>query len=374
VFLAWPTERLLMRCSPSPGRSCADPARPEEPAHSAVRAGVLPAICGYALNHDIRNIRLAVRTMPRRQPRSDLGLRQLRVFRHGGDVVDSGDVTGILIAATRARCCHSPRFGADAASGRPTALQIPSTATTPTGHRRGGYAVGLMAVSARYSAGALGRRLDRALTLGPASRNTPSCAARFPRAGAHRLHRDAHGGRVPRALGGAREGGRHDGADPHGADRGPGLRPGKTAPYFFISLASAVGVIGVSMLLFDLPVRGSWLALLGCVSLFLVGALAFGLLISTIAPSQQVAFQIALLTSFLPTLMLSGFIFPISSMPTFLQVITHVVPARYFLVILRGLLLKGVELRLLWTDVASLTVFSLVVLALASIRLKREWA
>ena len=90
---------------------------------------------------------------------------------------------------------------------------------------------------------------------------------------------------------------------------------GKTAPYFVISLLSAMGVVGVSMLLFDLPVRGSWLALLGCVSLFLVGALAFGVLISTIAPSQQVAFQIALLTSFLPTLMLSGFIFPISSMP-----------------------------------------------------------
>ena len=103
-----------------------------------------------------------------------------------------------------------------------------------------------------------------------------------------------------------------------------------------------MGIVGVSMLLFDLPMRGSWLALLGCVSLFLVGALAFGVLISTIAPSQQVAFQIALLTSFLPTLMLSGFIFPISSMPVFLQAVTYVVPARYFLVILRGLLLKGV--------------------------------
>ena len=91
-----------------------------------------------------------------------------------------------------------------------------------------------------------------------------------------------------------------------------------------------------------------------CVSLFLVGALAFGVLISTIADSQQVAFQIALLTSFLPTLMLSGFIFPISSMPVFLQAITHLVPARYFLVILRGLLLKGVGVGLLWVDILSL--------------------
>jgi ABC-2 type transport system permease protein len=154
----------------------------------------------------------------------------------------------------------------------------------------------------------------------------------------------------------------------------PAYVVGKTAPYFVVSLLSAMGIVGVSMLLFDLPVRGSWLALVGCVSLFLTGALAFGVLISTIAPSQQVAFQIALLTSFLPTLMLSGFIFPISSMPVFLQTLTYVVPARFLLVILRGLLLKGVELRVLWVDVASLALFSLIVLALASIRLKREWA
>ena len=149
---------------------------------------------------------------------------------------------------------------------------------------------------------------------------------------------------------------------------------GKTLPYFCISTVSALGVLFASMVLFDLPVRGSWVALIGCVSLFLVGALAFGVLISTIADSQQVAFQIALLTSFLPTLMLSGFIFPISSMPVFLQAVTHLVPARYFLVILRGLLLKGVPVGLLWVDILSLAAFSLAVLALASLRLKREWA
>ena len=98
---------------------------------------------------------------------------------------------------------------------------------------------------------------------------------------------------------------------------------GKTVPYFVISLASAMGVVAVSMALFDLPMRGSWLLLVGSVSLFLVGALALGLLISTIAESQQVAFQMALLSSFLPTLMLSGFIFPISSMPAFLQAVTQ---------------------------------------------------
>jgi ABC-2 type transport system permease protein len=149
---------------------------------------------------------------------------------------------------------------------------------------------------------------------------------------------------------------------------------GKTAPYFVISLASSVGVVAVSMLLFDLPVRGSWALLVGSVSLFLVGALAAGLLISTVAESQQVAFQLALLSSFLPTLMLSGFIFPISSMPVFLQYVTRVVPARYFLTVLRGVLLKGVGIETVWRDLAALAVVAAVLLTLSSVRLRRQWA
>ena len=149
---------------------------------------------------------------------------------------------------------------------------------------------------------------------------------------------------------------------------------GKTVPYFVISLASAMGVVAVSMALFDLPMRGSWLLLVGSVSVFLVGALAMGLLISTVAESQQVAFQLALFSSFLPTLMLSGFIFPISSMPAFLQGVTRVVPARYFLTVLRGVLLKGIGADMLWRELAALAVIAIVLLGLASARLKRQWA
>ena len=149
---------------------------------------------------------------------------------------------------------------------------------------------------------------------------------------------------------------------------------GKTVPYFCISMVSAMSIVALAMVLFGLPMRGSWLMLLLAVSLFLVGALGFGLLISTLAETQQVAFQIALLTSYLPTLMLSGFIFPISSMPVFLQVITHVVPARYFLVALRGIVLKGVGPEVFWRELAALVVFAAVIIGLASLRLKREWA
>jgi ABC-2 type transport system permease protein len=147
---------------------------------------------------------------------------------------------------------------------------------------------------------------------------------------------------------------------------------GKSIPYFLISLASAALIIFAAMLLFGLPMRGNWLALLLALSLFIAGALGTGLLISTIADNQQVAFQAAMLSSFLPTLILSGFIFPISSMPRALQLVTLIVPARYFLIALRGIVLKGTVLTLLWQQMIALSIYAIVMLALASIRLARE--
>ena len=149
---------------------------------------------------------------------------------------------------------------------------------------------------------------------------------------------------------------------------------GKTIPYFLLSLASAMGVVLVAMALFGLPMRGSWLLLIFALSLFLVGALGLGLLISSVAETQQVAFQLALLASFLPTLMLSGFIFPIASMPAVLRGITYAVPARYFLTALRDIVLKGVGLGVVWLDLLALSIFATLVLALASVRLRRQWS
>ncbi|MCC7417137.1 MAG: ABC transporter permease [Acidobacteria bacterium] len=148
---------------------------------------------------------------------------------------------------------------------------------------------------------------------------------------------------------------------------------GKSIPYFAVSLASALGIIGTAMLLFDLPMRGSWAALLLALSLFLIGALALGLFISSIADSQQVAFQMALLASFLPTLILSGFIFPIASMPAWLQAVTWLVPARYFLVALRGIVLKGAGIGTFWTELAALAAYAAIMVILASVRLRRQW-
>jgi ABC-2 type transport system permease protein len=149
---------------------------------------------------------------------------------------------------------------------------------------------------------------------------------------------------------------------------------GKSLPYFAVSMTAAVGVVLASMVLFDLPVRGPWWLLLLAMGLYLFGALAMGLFISTIAETQQVAFQVALLSSFLPTMLLSGFIFPIASMPTALQIVTHIVPARYFLVALRAVLLKGSGFWAVADSLGALVLFAVIVTSLAAIRLRREWA
>jgi ABC-2 type transport system permease protein len=149
---------------------------------------------------------------------------------------------------------------------------------------------------------------------------------------------------------------------------------GKTMPYLVISFGSALTVIIGAMALFDLPMNGSWLLLCGAIGLFLVGAQAQGLFISTVANTQQVAFQLALLSSLLPTMILSGFIFPISSMPAVIQAITHIVPARYFLVALRSIVLKGADITAFWQELAALALFATIAMGLASLRLRREWS
>ncbi len=148
---------------------------------------------------------------------------------------------------------------------------------------------------------------------------------------------------------------------------------GKTVPYSVIAFVSAVLIILVSMVLFDLPQRGPWWLLCLSIAIFLVGAQGQGLLISTVASNQQVAFQLALLSSFLPTFILSGFIFPITSMPDAVQVVTHIVPARYFIAALRAVVLKGAGLEVVWQDLAALTAFATAMLGLAALRLTREW-
>ena len=147
---------------------------------------------------------------------------------------------------------------------------------------------------------------------------------------------------------------------------------GKTLPYLVLSQASALLVVLAAMGLFGLPMRGDWATLGLVVFLFLAGALGTGLLVSTVAPTQQVAFQMSMLIAFLPTFMLSGFIFPVSSMPIVLQYVTTVVPAKYFLVALRGVVLKGLGPFALVAPMAAMAAYASVVLGLSAARLARR--
>lgn len=150
------------------------------------------------------------------------------------------------------------------------------------------------------------------------------------------------------------------------------LLAGKTLPYLAIASAAAAGALALAWALFDVPVRGS-LAWLGAVTvLYLAGGLSWGVLVSTLVETQQVAFQLGLLSSLLPTMLLSGFIFPISSMPTALQWVSHAVPARYFLVALRAIVLKGAGPEMWWQQVVGLVVYAALVGSLATVRTVRS--
>lgn len=147
---------------------------------------------------------------------------------------------------------------------------------------------------------------------------------------------------------------------------------GKTIPYLLVASISATLSLSIAHLLFDVPIRGSIASLALVTLLFLAGGLGWGILVSTLAETQQVAFQLGLITSMLPTMLLSGFIFPISSMPKPLQLVTALIPARYYLVALRSIVLKGGGIVDWWPQLVALALFATIVLALGTARLVRS--
>lgn len=142
---------------------------------------------------------------------------------------------------------------------------------------------------------------------------------------------------------------------------------GKVLPYIFLAFLNAAIIVGVGIFLFDVPFRGSLLLLVGLTLLYIITALSLGLMISTRAETQQVAMMAALFATLMPTIMLSGLIFPIASMPVPLQYVTRLIPARYYLLIVRGVMLKGSSFWQLLSPALSLVAMSLVLL-LASVR------
>ncbi len=154
--------------------------------------------------------------------------------------------------------------------------------------------------------------------------------------------------------------------------RGPALMLGKLAPYILVGIVQVGSVTLLSRFLFGVPIRGSLGLLAIATLLYLVGAMAMGLLFSAALKSQQVAMQISFVATILPSMILSGFIFPIKNMPWFLQYISYAVPARYYLRLIRGLFLKGVGMEVLWPDMLAMVIFAFVVMAAATSRFRRS--
>jgi len=146
---------------------------------------------------------------------------------------------------------------------------------------------------------------------------------------------------------------------------GPELIVGKLVPYFCIGVFDLALCVLVGRYVFEVPLRGNLALLLGLSLIFLVVALSLGMLISILGKSQFVASQFAMVATLLPAFLLSGFVFPIENMPGLLQMVTHVIPARYFVTILRGIYLKGVGPAVLWSEALLLALFGIAFLALA---------
>lgn len=146
---------------------------------------------------------------------------------------------------------------------------------------------------------------------------------------------------------------------------------GKILPYALVALLITAEVLLAGTLWFHVPIQGSPLLLMAIAALFLVSALGVGLLVSTIANTQQEAFLITFLT-LLPSVFLSGFIYPIAAMPWFLQIISGAIPLTYFLIVVRGIVIKGVGLSTLMPQVVALAVFGAILIMLASLRFRKR--
>jgi ABC-2 type transport system permease protein len=157
------------------------------------------------------------------------------------------------------------------------------------------------------------------------------------------------------------------------------LRPwsiivGKVLPYLAIGTIAAVAIIAEARLVFDVPLRGSAILLVAEALLFILTSLALGILVSTRTSSQRVAMMMTMVGSMLPNILLSGFIFPIESMPLPLQLISRVVPGQWFVTIARGIMLKGVGLEYLWKETLILAGMAVLLLAVSTRAFKARLA
>ncbi|HUJ41556.1 MAG TPA: ABC transporter permease [Candidatus Acidoferrales bacterium] len=144
------------------------------------------------------------------------------------------------------------------------------------------------------------------------------------------------------------------------------IQIGKLVPYFLIGMSDTAVCAVMGVVWFGVPFRGSWAMLFASSALFLVVVLSLGYWMSVVAKSQLAASQLALVATFLPTFLLSGFLFPIDQMPVVVQWITRVLPARYYITILRNIFLKGTPVRMFASQLAALAIYALLLVTMAT--------
>lgn len=149
---------------------------------------------------------------------------------------------------------------------------------------------------------------------------------------------------------------------------------GKVVPYLGLSLFNAFTILSLGFLVFDMPMMGSSILLFFEILLFIITSLSLGILISTVTDTQQTAMMISLMGLMLPTILLSGFIFPIESMPEILQIISNVIPAKWFIIIIKSIMLKGVGISVLWKETLILFITSMffIVMSIKKFKIRLE--
>jgi len=348
---------------------------------------VLPAalllLYGFALNFDVRHVGLALQDRDKSAESRALvaAFVNSTYFDLTHDLPDGADLSAVLERREAKAVLVIPAgFGADIAGGRSAPLQLlldgsdAQTATTVLG----------------YAQGVVADRNVRLLheALGPGVDAAPSGVAYEPRVWYNPDLRSTEflvpgligfilmlTAVVATALSLVRE--RERGTMEQ--LRVTELRPvqlvvGKLVPYLGISLAATAIILGAAQLVFGVTIRGAIRDLFVATLVYLIGALGWGLFVSTVAQNQAMAFQIGVLSSMLPAIFLSGFIFPLRMLPLPLRVISYAVPARYYLVVLRGVVLKGATLAPYSDQMAFLSTFAVAVMSIAWVRLLRQEA
>lgn len=328
-------------------------------------------ILGYAATTDIKRVELAVCDLDRTQASRDLVERftSSTYFRRVASVDSQNDLDPLLESgAARVALTIPAGHAAERAAGRPGEVQVLADGTDAMAGTVGlGYAMSTL--QAETMRGGLRPQVE----LRPKVLYNPDLLSRnFMVPGvlatiimvmtmmltAMALVREREMGTMEQLL---------------VTPLGPGqLIVGKLVPYALVGFIEILTALPLVLFWFDVPLRGSLALLLVLVLPFMLCTLGLGLLVSTLSQTQQQAMMLTAFVFMLPQIYLSGFVFPIQNMPELFQLATYVVPLRYFVIILRGVFLKGVGLEVLWPQVLALLALGLAILALARLRFRRQ--